>query len=242
LPDGGVNVDSVLNPSEVRGRDDLQKRSEHIEAASLENFEGQECMLVDSAVSCKHCTPGLSRWKINSNGSIPCPPNEFGGCGSSLLELKCLFEDHIVSSLLEKASSLVKSETIPELGGSKCPCFMESGGLNDETSRKSSCRDNPNDNYIYCPAAVDVQNGDMLHFQEHWLKGQPVIVRDALALTSGLSWEPMVMWRALRERKEKHDSLSVLALECLKWTEVYDLIVLLSSVVCSRIAKCISIF
>jgi [histone H3]-dimethyl-L-lysine9 demethylase len=118
-------------------------------------------MLVDRAVSSKHCTPGLSRWKINSNGSIPCPPNEFGGCGSSLHELKCLFEDQIVSSLLEKASSLVKSETIPELGGSKCPCITESGGMNDETSRKSSCRENSNGNYRYCPPDVDGQN----HYQ-----------------------------------------------------------------------------
>jgi [histone H3]-dimethyl-L-lysine9 demethylase len=79
----------------------------------------------------------------------PYVPNEFSGCGSSLLELTCLFEDHIVSSLLEKASSFIKSETILELGGSKCPCFMEFGGMNDETSQKSSCRANSNDKYIY---------------------------------------------------------------------------------------------
>jgi [histone H3]-dimethyl-L-lysine9 demethylase len=72
--DIGVNVDSVLNPSEVRGKDDLQQRSKHNEAAGLENSDRQECMLADRAVSSKHCTPGLSRWKINSNGSIPCPP------------------------------------------------------------------------------------------------------------------------------------------------------------------------
>ncbi|GJM89979.1 hypothetical protein PR202_ga06213 [Eleusine coracana subsp. coracana] len=191
-PGSDVNIDSVLNPSEVRGKDDLQQRRKRNDTATLEPSDGQERMSVDSAFSSKHCTPGLSRWKINSNGSIPCPPNEFGGCGSSLLELKCLFEDQFVSDLLEKASSLVKSENIPELGTSTCSCFMESGDMNDETSRKSACRENSNDNYIYCPAAVDVQNGDMLHFQEHWLKGQPVIVRDTLALTSGLSWEPMV--------------------------------------------------
>uniref|UniRef100_A0A0A9ANU9 Uncharacterized protein n=1 Tax=Arundo donax TaxID=35708 RepID=A0A0A9ANU9_ARUDO len=92
--------------------------------------------------------------------------------------------------------------------------------MNDETSRKSACRENSSDNYIYCPTARDVQNGDLLHFQEHWLKGQPVIVRDVLALTSGLSWEPMVMWRALREKRDKQEQLSVIAHECLTWSQV----------------------
>ncbi|TVU33689.1 hypothetical protein EJB05_25522, partial [Eragrostis curvula] len=220
VPGNGVNIDSVRSPSEVRDKDDLQQSSKHNGVACQEPYDGQDRILVDSAVSSKHCTPGLRRWKINNNGSIPCPPNTIGGCGSSLLELKCLFEDQSVSVLLEKASSVVNSEAIPELGGSKCSCFTESGDISDETSRKSACRENSNDNYIFCPAAVDVQNGDMLHFQEHWLKGQPVIVRDVLALTSGLSWEPMVMWRALRERKDTQDRFSVIALECLKWSQV----------------------
>jgi lysine-specific demethylase 3 len=61
------------------------------------------------------------------------------------------------------------------------------------------------------------------------LKGQPVIVRDVLELTSGLSWEPMVMWRALREKKDKDEPerLSVTALECLSWSEVTGIMVVI---------------
>lgn len=82
--------------------------------------------------------------------------------------------------------------------------------------------ESPNDNYIYCPAARDVKNGGLDHFQHHWLKGQPVIVCDVLELTSGLSWESMVMWRALREQKgeTKKEQLFVKALECLTWSEI----------------------
>lgn len=82
--------------------------------------------------------------------------------------------------------------------------------------------ESPNDNYIYCPAARDVKNGGLDHFQHHWLKGRPVIVCDVLELTSGLSWEPMVMWRALREQKgeTKKERLFVKALECLTWSEI----------------------
>jgi lysine-specific demethylase 3 len=113
--------------------------------------------------------------------------------------------------------------------GSKCSCITEPGdmkGMNNGSLRKSASRENSCDNYIYCPTAQDVQNGNLDHFQEHWLKGQPVIVRDTLALTSELSWEPMVMWRALREKrdKDKYERLSVMALECLTWCEVCDLI------------------
>ncbi|RWW22402.1 hypothetical protein GW17_00013404 [Ensete ventricosum] len=69
----------------------------------------------------------------------------------------------------------------------------------------------------------DIQQGELDHFQKHWLKGEPVIVRDVLELTSGLSWEPMVMWRALREKKlteKASERLTVKAIDCLYWCEV----------------------
>ncbi|CAM0958619.1 unnamed protein product [Alopecurus aequalis] len=120
------------------------------------------------------------KWVAKTNGSIPCPPKAYAGCGRFVLELRCFFEQKI-SDLVEKASSVV-NETTLEAGGSKCSCFTESE-----------------------------------HFQEHWLNGHPVIVRDVLKLTSGLSWEPTVMARALRDikHKDKKGRLSVEAIECL---------------------------
>ncbi|RZR79721.1 hypothetical protein BHM03_00005521 [Ensete ventricosum] len=70
----------------------------------------------------------------------------------------------------------------------------------------------------------DIQQGELDHFQKHWLKGEPVIVRDVLELTSGLSWEPMVMWRALREKKlteKASERLTVKAIDCLDWCEFF---------------------
>ena len=37
--------------------------------------------------------------------------------------------------------------------------------------------------------ARDDQYGELEHFQKHWVKGEPVIVRGVLELTSGPSWE-----------------------------------------------------
>ncbi|PWA55534.1 zinc finger, RING-type, JmjC domain, Zinc-finger domain of monoamine-oxidase A repressor R1 [Artemisia annua] len=43
-------------------------------------------------------------------------------------------------------------------------------------------------------------------FRHHWTKGEPVIFRHVLEQTSGLSWEPMVMWWALCEHVDPNVS------------------------------------
>ncbi|KAG0477206.1 hypothetical protein HPP92_014047 [Vanilla planifolia] len=48
-------------------------------------------------------------------------------------------------------------------------------------------------------------------------------VRDALYLAFGLSWEPMVMWRVLREKKKQNvnsENFAVKAVDCLDFCEV----------------------
>uniref|UniRef100_A0A0E0JUI1 JmjC domain-containing protein n=1 Tax=Oryza punctata TaxID=4537 RepID=A0A0E0JUI1_ORYPU len=216
-----VTCDTAVDVPEIEeGKEGLQEGSSHNNAVGQGASDQQNDMLIGSAAPPEDCTPSLL-WRAKSNGSIPCPPNA-GGCGDCLLELRCLFKGNFISDLLDKVNSVVNKETEQELGGSRCSCFTESSEVNNGTSRKSACREDSNDNYIYCPAAREVQSGALDHFQQHWLKGQPVIVRDVLELTSGLSWEPMVMWRALREKRDKkeHERLSVIALDCLTWFEV----------------------
>ncbi|KAG4911386.1 hypothetical protein JHK82_043992 [Glycine max] len=73
--------------------------------------------------------------------------------------------------------------------------------------------------------AVDLQYKDLRHFQWHWEKGEPVIVSNVLECTSGLSWEPLVMWRALRHvTNTKHGQhLAEKTIDCLDWTEILKL-------------------
>ncbi|KAF2322083.1 hypothetical protein GH714_006418 [Hevea brasiliensis] len=64
---------------------------------------------------------------------------------------------------------------------------------------------------------------ELFHFQKHWVKGEPVIVRDALEVTTHLSWEPMVMWRALCENVDpetRANMSEVKAIDCLASCEV----------------------
>ncbi|KAH6795022.1 hypothetical protein C2S52_005499 [Perilla frutescens var. hirtella] len=71
--------------------------------------------------------------------------------------------------------------------------------------------------------AVDIKQDDLKHFQWHWSKGEPVIVSNVLETALGLSWEPMVMWRAFRRIKSvDYDTLlfDMTAISCLDWCEV----------------------
>ncbi|XP_021313938.1 lysine-specific demethylase JMJ25 isoform X3 [Sorghum bicolor] len=171
---------------------------------------------------------GLLLWKAKSDGSIPCPPKEVGGCGSTLLDLKCLFPEKTLAEIEDRADKVLRSETLAKAMVSRsdrCPCFDHSGKIRTESKslREAASRKDSSDNFLYCPVATGIQDDDIVHFQMHWAKGEPVVVSDVLQLTSGLSWEPMVMWRALRERskgKAEDEQLAVWAIDCLDWCEV----------------------
>ncbi|XP_057959187.1 lysine-specific demethylase JMJ26-like [Malania oleifera] len=167
-----------------------------------------------------------SEWKAKKNGDIPCPSKELGGCGRCRLELKCIFSESWVSELKKKVERVVKTHelNVPKIS-SRCCCNSKLDGEVDCGNmklRKAASREDSDANYLYCPSASDIHQGDLEHFQKHWNKGEPVIVRNVLDCTSGLSWEPMVMWRAFREIKYTKGSsdLAVKAIDCLDWCEV----------------------
>ena len=149
-----------------------------------------------------------------------------GGCGNGILELIHVKEPDHVSELLDSAQELLEKhrpdQDMRDLPKEWCTCSDFVCESDDKQLRKAASRENSNDNYLYCPRAVDIQAGDLKHFQWHWSKGQPVIVSNVLETTLGLSWEPMVMWRAFRQIKNvNHDTLlDVSALNCLDWCEV----------------------
>ena len=169
----------------------------------------------------------LLLWKAKSDGSITCPPNELGGCGGSLLDLKCLLPEKMLSELEEKADRIVRSEMFAKAvarSSGQCPCYDHSGNIRAQDVREAANRKGLSDNHLYCPVATSITEDDLEHFQVHWARGEPVIVSDTLQLTSGLSWEPLVMWRALREKKTnvkvEGEHFTVRAIDCLDWNEV----------------------
>ncbi|XP_020579159.1 lysine-specific demethylase JMJ25-like isoform X2 [Phalaenopsis equestris] len=168
------------------------------------------------------------QWKLNADGSIPCAPKEMGGCGGAVLHLKCMFPEDLLSELELKAYRILEYQTFGhgsrphELINCSCSYALRNVDFGMNTLRKAASREG-SDNYLYCPSANDIKNDELEHFQGHWAKGEPVVVRNVLDLTSGLSWEPMVMWRALREKNRKKassENFEVKAIDCLDFCEV----------------------
>ncbi|KAJ3693934.1 hypothetical protein LUZ60_009414 [Juncus effusus] len=164
-------------------------------------------------------------WAPRSDGIIPCPPSKtHGGCGNSTLELKSVLGEAFIPDLYTRLSQIISQnpDNFQQSEGpirKNCTCSKPTKKAN---LRLSAGRKESGDNYLFCPLGEEVQEGQLGHFQKHWMEGEPVIVRDVLALTSGLSWEPMVMWRALRETKYKDqdERLTVYALDCRDWSNV----------------------
>ncbi|CAF2125778.1 unnamed protein product [Brassica napus] len=150
---------------------------------------------------------------------IPCPPTESGSCGTSTLELRRLCECDWVQKLITNAEEVTLQFQPPDVD-----IAHECSSCTSIISRQAAFRKNGHDNFLYCPNAVDLAEDDIVHFQSHWMKAEPVIVRNVLDKTSGLSWDPMVMWRGCREMnpkvKCKGDGKSVRVLDCFDWCEV----------------------
>jgi lysine-specific demethylase 3 len=121
---------------------------------------------------------------------------------------------------LEKRAEELLGICDTEQASLTCKCNEAGEGV----LRRAAFREGSEDNYLYCPASKDIlEYEELFHFQKHWVKGEPVIVRDVLEETTHLSWEPMVMWRALCENVDSDISSKmseVKAIDCLACCEV----------------------
>ncbi|CAA0824687.1 transcription factor jumonji (jmjC) domain-containing protein [Striga hermonthica] len=172
--------------------------------------------------SCSNDTNNqIPKWEAMKNGGIPCPPEEYGGCGGTHdLQLKRILDPNLVEKLITTADEFTLNYHLPDVGISReCSLCVE----NDFSEvRKAAHREHGEDNFVYCPNALDMRNGSFEHFQMHWRRGEPVIVRDSHSGASGLSWEPMVMLRAFKNASKRlnEETFSVKAIDCLDWCEV----------------------
>ncbi|KAH7314727.1 hypothetical protein KP509_21G018000 [Ceratopteris richardii] len=176
----------------------------------------------------------LPLWSVNEDRSIPCPPSERGGCGSGTMVLRRILKADWIAKLVADVNYFLKSSPMPpvscdnhELVCEHCVRMMKESAVAfdglDGLLRRSAKRSNTKDNYLFCPTSQLIKKDGLEHFQRHWLLGEPVIVRNVFADTTGLSWEPLVMWRAFRETtksKFESETTTIKALDCLDWSEV----------------------
>lgn len=153
-------------------------------------------------------------WVANYDGNIMCAPVEMSGCGNCVLELKHLLPKNWISTLEAKAERiLIQCDYSKMISQPICRT------CDPKLLHKAASRVDSDDNYLYSITAKDaMKDGALSHFRGHWTNGEPVIVQNVLEHTSGLSWEPMVMWRALCENTDSKilTSMSeVKAIDCL---------------------------
>ncbi|KAJ6677359.1 JMJC DOMAIN-CONTAINING HISTONE DEMETHYLATION PROTEIN [Salix viminalis] len=195
-----------------------------------ENEKGVGCKIQVSDLESKYTADMSCKfpdWIAENDGRIPCPPKELGGCGTEILTLRRIFDASFVENMIKSAEELTLNYQSPDIRlCEECylchPTSSTEKGSKDFAVRKAAYRENSDDNFLYCPNALQLCDDDFGHFQLHWMRGEPVIVRHALERTSGLSWEPMVMWRAFKgaEKIIKEEAHRVKAIDCLDWCEV----------------------
>ncbi|CAL5196247.1 unnamed protein product [Lathyrus oleraceus] len=127
-------------------------------------------------------------------------------CCDGFLELRSFYPPSHIADLVDEAAKLVNKHT------HHMPMIADKThkNLHSSLNRKAASREESSDNDIYCPKAKNADPKDLLHFQWHWRKGEPVIVRDLLGGTYNSLWEPSGMSRAIRLKHK-----TVKAIDCL---------------------------
>ncbi|MCD7460409.1 hypothetical protein HAX54_043504 [Datura stramonium] len=126
-----------------------------------------------------------SKWKPKENGAIPCPPKDMGGCSKGTLNLRCIFSENWISQLLLKAKEIAQKCKLKEMNYESelhysCSKYKGENDTSGGKLRKAAARENSDDNYVFCPAAVDTRRANLRHFRLYLSKGEPVVVTNVI--------------------------------------------------------------
>ncbi|XP_076942752.1 E3 ubiquitin-protein ligase JMJ24-like [Bidens hawaiensis] len=176
-------------------KDGGEPDTSRIQDEDINIVESQEKPLKQMRLSNKLCD-----WKANTDGSVPCPPKQHGGCGNSPLMLKRIFKMNWVAKLVKNVDEMV----------SGCKMY--------DISPINSLS-----NILYAPSCEDIKSEGIREFRRHWIKGEPVIVKAVCDESSMLGWDPMVMWKGIQEttdERTKEDNRIVKAIDCFDRSEI----------------------
>ncbi|CAI8619757.1 unnamed protein product [Vicia faba] len=142
-----------------------------------------------------------SNWDVDSDDMVFC---------EGVLELRSFYPPNHITDLLDEAEKLVDKHKHHK------PMIADETykNLHSCLNRKAASREGSNDNNIYCPEAKIAYPEDLLQFQWHWRKGEPVIVRNLLGggTFSSLLWEPSHMSHAISQKHETVKAINCLSL------------------------------
>ncbi|XP_054777838.1 lysine-specific demethylase JMJ28 [Prosopis cineraria] len=159
------------------------------------------------------------------SGNRACSPTELGGCDDSLLDLRCVFPISLMKEMETKAEEIACCYDFPEAldKSSSCSLCLNTDNKIDRYKQwqEAALREDSNDNCLFYPTVLNISHDNFEHFQKHWGKGHPVVVRDALQSKSNHIWDPLVMFCAYLEQSiVRYQNDKDLLESCLDWCEV----------------------
>jgi [histone H3]-dimethyl-L-lysine9 demethylase len=139
-------------------------------------------------------------WKVSNDGSITCGPHEAGGCGSSKMVLRRIFKINWIAKLVKCSEEMVNSCKVHDLeDGCGDDNTLELTGQQDLAHSKCSNIDGIDGNRLYSPLLEDLKYVGISHFRQHWVKREPIIIRNAFEPSLSSSWDPLSIWRGIQE-------------------------------------------
>ncbi|KAI3937740.1 hypothetical protein MKW92_017930 [Papaver armeniacum] len=160
-----------------------------------------------------------SNLELRNDGSISCTT-----CGG-LFKLMSIMGKDMLPSLVKGAEEEIKKHEHSDAPrpSQQFSSLISSGHLCDDINllRRAACRAGGDDNFLFCPLAKDIKHKELEHFQIHWGRGEPVIVRNVNELSSGMRWDPPALLKALHEKStSKVVKGDFKAVDCLELSEV----------------------
>lgn len=169
----------------------------------------------------------LESWEVLKDGRITCPPKNVGGCGVNILDLRCVFSFGWTKELQLSIEEILEKHDFPETSdvGSSCSFCQNKSHNANITNRvqEAARRSNSSDNFLYYPTSRDLRTENIEHFQKHWAKGHPVIVRNSIQNAVNLSWDPVTMlctYLGNSNANSGNDEEARKWAKCLDWCEV----------------------
>ncbi|CAI9292666.1 unnamed protein product [Lactuca saligna] len=162
----------------------------------------------------------LWNWKTNEDGSINCPPKNLGGCGDNILTLFSHHPFNWTKDLEASAKEIASNSNFTKsfnLDASSCTLCDE----NDKNGEKGEILIENKCLYFSITQDQDLEDKNLEHFTKHWVKGQPIIVKDVIKNDLELNWDPVFMFcmyleRSAKSRNAKESKLKI----CSDWCEV----------------------